>query len=597
MKAANKLRLTFNVIQLIAKYSPEYFLIFVPQIVLISVLSLLNVYMPKLIIDALVQNKKYPYIAQIILLFCVVSLVFNILIKYIETKNTLCVERFSKKMSDKIGQFVMDLELSRVENTKEKDNIRLAGNASGTIALLEVIKNLIQSVFTLVGFIVIVSKLSITFFLIVFVIVLVRIIFITLNYKFGTKLRVQVAQNNRVGDYLSSLCYFNPGAAKEIRTNSLHEWFLGKVVEFRKIMIKFQYNEFGRNLLFDSVNAVIYAISSFYILWCLANYYMNGVISIGDFTLYFTTITSMISILVNIAGLVTQYNRHIQNVSDFKRLENLMTKEENHSLSSNLSQDIESDIVIEFSNVCFAYPGTVDYVLKNINITINNGEKLVIVGYNGAGKSTFIKLLCKFYRPSSGIITLNGKDIWKIPNSEYYKLLSAVFQDYATLAFTISENICMSNEQENLSEIIKNVGLSDFIDRLPERGKTYISKRFSSDGIELSGGQEQKIALARAVYKNAPVLILDEPTASLDVKAENDLYENFIKNSINKTVIFISHRLAVSQIADKIAVFSEGRIVEYGTHKELVNSNRIYAEMFRKQSEPYLEDVESLDGV
>lgn len=151
-----------------------------------------------------------------------------------------------------------------------------------------------------------------------------------------------------------------------------------------------------------------------------------------------------------------------------------------------------------------------------------------MVGNNGAGKSTFIKLLCKFYRPTKGKITINGIDIWDIPNEQYYKIIGAVFQDFVTFAFTISENISMNENENDLSDVVLKAGLTDFLSKLPNGLQTYISKKFSPEGIEISGGQGQKIALARALYKNAPILILDEPTASLDLIAESELYEKFM---------------------------------------------------------------------
>jgi ABC-type multidrug transport system fused ATPase/permease subunit len=211
---------------------------------------------------------------------------------------------------------------------------------------------------------------------------------------------------------------------------------------------------------------------------------------------------------------------------------------------------------------------------------------------NGAGKSTFIKLLCKFYRPASGKITLNGVDIWDMPNEEYYKIISAVFQDFANLSFTLKENIAMNDngDMDKIAEIIDGVGLKERIDELSNGYETYLTKSFDSGGIEFSGGQAQKIAIARAVYKNTPMLILDEPTANLDPKAEGEIYTDFFNMAKNKTTIFISHRLAASTIADNIAVFSDGKIAEYGSHNELMKQNGIYAEMYRKQSQQYTEE-------
>lgn len=211
---------------------------------------------------------------------------------------------------------------------------------------------------------------------------------------------------------------------------------------------------------------------------------------------------------------------------------------------------------------------------------------------NGAGKSTFIKLLCKFYRPISGKITLNGIDIWDIPNVEYYKIISAVFQDFANFSFTLKENIsmCENGDLYKISEILNRIGLKEHAEGLSNKYDTYLSKSFDSDGVEFSGGQAQKIAIARAVYKDAYVLILDEPTKSLDPKAESEIYTDFFNIAKDKTTIFISHRLAASTISDNIAVFADGRIIEYGSHDDLINKDGVYAEMYRKQSRQYVNE-------
>ena len=584
----HKLTAPFEIFNLIYKNYPRYFILFIPQVIFSAVLPWLYVYVPKLIIEALTEGKNYNEIFLIIIFLGGASLILNLSIGYLNKKISYYTEYFSLKLSFETGRLVMNLSLSEIENTSERDNIRLAGNASETIKLCDIIGKLIQNIITLVGFIGIISILDIKFFIIVAIIFIVKIIFTSISYKANIKLRTQTAQNERIRNYLTNLCYFNEGASKEIRSNCIQSWFLNKVKGYRNKLVELQFREFRRNFIFDSINSIMYAISSFYILWSLSVYYLNKLISIADFTLYFSTITAMSSTLGIITDLVAEYNKQLKNSADFRKLKFLAEKSEDKLLSGVNPFIVPSDIEINFSDVWFKYPICDSYVLLNINIKISDREKLVIVGYNGSGKSTFIKLLCKFYRPSSGKITLNGKDIWEIPNEQYYGILGAVFQDFALLAFTISENITMSENDENISVVIEKSGLSEFIANLQDGQKTYISKKYSSKGIELSGGQGQKIALARALYKNAPVLILDEPTANLDVKAESELYENFMKTAFDKTAIFISHRLAASQIADHIAVFSNGEIVEYGTHKELIAKNGLYAEMFEKQRKPYI---------
>ncbi len=611
-KIADKITSFFEIIKRIRKYCPEYFLLFAFRVILGSFLPVLSVYIPKLIIDGLTKDWGYGAIARIILLFGIILLGFRLLISFLDKKSSLCTEKFSSFLSEDIGSRVMLLSLADIESPAIKDSIRLAGNAKETIRVCELIKNILQNVITLCGYIFIVSRLNVIFIVLVVILLIIKVIFAFINDKFNRRLRVLTAQNDRTGSYLESLCYFNQGAAKEIRANNIQTWFLDKVRMFRKRMVKLQCQEFWRDWLFESINVVLFAFLSLYILWNLSMCYVEGTITIADFSLYFTTITAMTAAFGTLTSLLSQLNQQILTASDFMKLKNMpeaverlerversrtekpegKTVVESGDLDKTGKLEKQANGEIVFSNVWFAYPGTEDYVLKDITIKIAEQEKLVVVGYNGAGKTTFIKLLCKFYRPTKGRIFLNGTDIWEIPNDEYYKMLGAVFQDFVLFAFTMEENITFHRNHGDLRELLEMTDVLTFINSLPDNLDTYLSKKFSSDGVEVSGGQGQKIALARALYKNPSILILDEPTASLDIKAERNLYEKFLKAAAEKTAVFISHRLAASQIADAIAVFSEGRIVEYGSHKDLLAQQGIYADMFQKQSEPYVGENE-----
>ena len=250
--------------------------------------------------------------------------------------------------------------------------------------------------------------------------------------------------------------------------------------------------------------------------------------------------------------------------------------------------------MFEFENVSFIYPNTEKIVLDNISIKIRKGEKLSIVGLNGAGKTTFIKLLCRLYTPTKGVIKYYGVDISTIKKEEYYKLLAVVFQDFKIFSFSFLDNIVLSQslDTDRLNRSIENAGLKSKFEALPDGLNTNIYKDFDENGIEFSGGEGQKLVIARAYYKDADLVILDEPTAALDALAENEIYQNFNEITLNKTSIFISHRLASTRFCDNIAVFQNGNIVEYGDHETLLKQNGLYSEMFKKQAQYYNENQE-----
>lgn len=244
---------------------------------------------------------------------------------------------------------------------------------------------------------------------------------------------------------------------------------------------------------------------------------------------------------------------------------------------------------IEFRNVAFAYPGTDKKVLDGVNITVAPGEHLSIVGLNGAGKTTFIKLLCRLYDPTEGEILMDGRSIKEYDYREYMEQFAPVFQDFKLFGFTIRENITFGEtDKSELDELMKLVELDGMVEKLEKGLDTRIYKIFEEDGIEPSGGEQQKMAIARALYKNTPVLILDEPTAALDPVAEYEVYRQFHTLVGGKTAFYISHRLSSCRFCDRIAVFSDGKIAEYGCHEELAAiPGGIYAKMFEAQAQYY----------
>ena len=248
---------------------------------------------------------------------------------------------------------------------------------------------------------------------------------------------------------------------------------------------------------------------------------------------------------------------------------------------------------IEFRNVYFKYPGSEKYVLEDVSVKINHSEHISIVGVNGAGKTTFIKLLLGLYKPDKGEILLDGKNINTYSYGEYIKLFSAVFQDFKLFSFSAKENIACSGDV-NEEEVVKRfaqVGLLDKFRLLEDGLNTCLYKDFSETGIEPSGGEQQKLAIARALYKNADIVILDEPTAALDPIAEMEVFTHFKKLVNEKTAIFISHRLSMCRFCDRILVFKDGKVIEEGTHEELVNkAGGEYSEMYGIQANYYRQE-------
>lgn len=590
-----KLRGILLIFKTICRYEPFYVVCSFPQAILTAVQALLAAYFPRLFIEQLMNGKDHGEVVKTIVLYAVALLLVSMVNLFLKNRTEFFADRFTKKIRETTGTLTMDLPVAVMENADFHDRLYMANNVNEIIGAVTVLQSIFSEIFTVVGLAAVIAQLDLVFVLLIGVILAVKAFFVYLMQKRIAKQRVSFAQNDRVGNYLNGVAYFDKGAAKELRLNNLEEWFMGKIHAYRDEMLGLQYSDFRRYALFDIVLSVVMTVQTFCILWLLSSRYIGGTITIADFTMYFSAVTVISASLSKVIEKTGEYNRMRLSMSDFDSINTAGDTGEGRGVSE------LKDTTIRFENVSFAYPGSGQcspgqcspgqLILENVSIEIPANEKLAIVGENGAGKSTFIKLLCRFYRPTEGKITVGGVDIWDISDETYNKILSAVFQDYVNFSFTIGENVAMCEDakEERTASVLAQAGLSEKISRLPRGIHTFLSKKFDKGGIELSGGEGQKLAVARALYKDSPIVILDEPTASLDPKAENEIYENFFHMAKDRTAIFISHRLAASTRADHIAVFAKGRITEYGTHEELMEKDGAYADMFRKQGEVYME--------
>ncbi|MDE7288815.1 MAG: ABC transporter ATP-binding protein/permease [Oscillospiraceae bacterium] len=249
----------------------------------------------------------------------------------------------------------------------------------------------------------------------------------------------------------------------------------------------------------------------------------------------------------------------------------------------------DNEYEFEFRHVWFRYPGSEQFVLRDINLKWRIGEKMALVGRNGCGKSTLVKLLCRLYDPTRGEITLNGVDIRKYNYEEYMGLFAVVFQDSKLFSFSVAENVAASTEfdPERVEDCVRRSGLSERLDSMPDGINTYLYKDFDEHGVEISGGEAQKICLARAIYKGSPFIVLDEPTAALDPISEHDIYTKFNGIVGTRTAIYISHRLSSCRFCDEITVMDNGKIVERGSHDDLITAGGNYSKLWSAQAEYY----------
>lgn len=377
-------------------------------------------------------------------------------------------------------------------------------------------------------------------------------------------------------------------AAKDIRIFAISSWFspmLDILIGDRADIAKHFFQSFTKYRLLEMLLILIREGSAIYFL---ISGVLNDKISVSDFAFYFGILNAFSVWIKGIALDFQDIKKNSLMCSDLRAFMELETIDDNKPA---VSIDNNKSCTIEFKNVSFSY-NKKDSVIKNISFKVNSGEKLAIVGENGAGKTTCMKLLSGLYKPDEGEILINDISTSDMPVRQYFSLFSAVFQDAFSLPAGIGENVSLScnTDEDKVTAALKKAGLYDKISALENGADTMLDKELNKGGIDLSGGEMQKLFLARALYKDAPIIILDEPTAALDPIAENDLYIKFNDLTKNKTAFYISHRLSSTRFCDRILYLKNGQITESGTHEELMALKGEYFRMYEMQSYYYREE-------
>ncbi len=336
----------------------------------------------------------------------------------------------------------------------------------------------------------------------------------------------------------------------------------------------------------SSFIAILGAVVGFGIYLFIGVKGLYGLFGIGSLVLYCGAFMQIINGIMKMAATFGKTEEMVPLVNYYFDI----MKTENEMTYGGKELDLTDKFEIEFKNVSFKYPGSNNYSLKNINLKINNGEHLAVVGRNGSGKTTFIKLMCRLYDVTEGEILINGVNIKDYTEESINRLYSVVFQDFQMFSLPVSDNISADKkyDRERMLDCLEQANIKDRILNMPNKENSYLYKDIDKTGVEISGGEAQKLALARALYKNSPVVILDEPTAALDPVAENEIYNRFNSFVENKTAIYISHRLSSCVFCSRIAVFDNARLAETGTHSQLLENKGKYSELWNAQAQYYI---------
>lgn len=570
-----------------------------------SISPFINIYITAKIIDELLGAKD---IERFVLLVGL-TIGLNFIIHLISTGldhlrlflRNIVIQNQDMKMNEKI----INMDYEHVENPvthnlRTKISEAEMMNSGGIIALLKYLGDFAKGLITVITSIVLVAELfkynnSIGGYIFL-ALVLVGTIF---NLYLKTK------ADKKMFEYFSGIMDLNRiftfyftraedyNAGKEIRLYNqkhIYKKEIDSFIQGGSNMFKKIENTNGK---YGGIGAFISSLIGGMVYIFIGLRAIGGSISVGSIVQYTGSINQFISgstlVLTSINNIMNN-NQYLQLYIDFLNIEG-----EKYKGTLPVEKRDDDEYEIEFRNVSFKYPGTDEYVLRNVSIELNIGERLAIVGMNGSGKTTFIKLLCRLYDPDEGEILLNGIDIKKYDYEEYMNLFSIVFQDFKLFSFSLGQNVAASvnYDEMKVESVLEKAGFNERVSTMSKGIQTPLYKDFDEDGVEISGGEAQKIALARALYRDAPIIILDEPTAALDPIAEFEIYSKFNEIVGTKTAFYISHRLSSCRFCDEIAVFHEGRIIQKGTHEALLkNEEGKYYELWHSQA-VYYNDVES----
>ncbi|BDC01188.1 ABC transporter ATP-binding protein [Clostridium perfringens] len=566
--------------------------------ILASIAPFIGIFLPKFLIDELLGQRRVEIILMTLVGFFLLSSVMNYSIAWLRCVYSPRVTKIRCDYMTMISEKIMKMDFKNTEDPEVLNKIKSVMNAvmsnnTGVEGVYHTILGLFGKLTAFVGYISIVLFLSpwILLFLIINVLISYALTMRVKKYEYSQK--EKAADKDRRTFYVFDTMY-DFAYGKDIRIYDLKNILIDKFKKFRGERIDISRDVQGKQLNVKIVDVVLLVIRECVVYgYLIYNVLFTGM-GIGDFTMYFSTINGfgdwMKGILDDLAYIKAQ-NMYLDDMREF-----LEIKSEDKEKTRDIP--IDSSYEIEFKNVSFKYPKTDKYIYKNLSLKIKKGQRLAIVGINGAGKTTFVKLLCRLYEPTSGEILINGINIQSFSKEEYYKILSVVFQDIKTFAFTVAENVSLENledvDREKVLQCIEKAGVGDKINSLQKGIDTSLLKILDGEGVELSGGENQKLALARALYKNGKIVILDEPTSALDAVAEYNIYKGFDELIGDKTAIYISHRLASTKFCDVIAFFENGEIVEYGTHEELLKKNGKYSDMFNIQAQYYKEESGAL---
>lgn len=568
------------------KKSIAYFIIRIPALVIQPIITAL---IPKAMIDCINNHVSIGELAATVAVLSALVALTTWLAPFMQElilgSARIIRMRYAVMAFDKN----LNADYVEIESLRGREMNQRAGDFyrsfyAGSADFFETLNMICVSVIGIITSAALIYKIN--FFIILLIIATCVVEAAVLRFLNSANIKMRDKQN----DITTKFNYFyaqskNNAAGKDIRIYSLGDRFIAVmaqlVYEIDKLARIYTRTDFSVSGVRALLNLMRELVAYAYLTYLAA----TGKLSVSDFIFYFGIITGFSNWIVSLVYCISALERCCNQCSRYREFVEGDSFEQ-QSTNNNTPSAVDS---IEFKDISFAYPQSDKTVLNNISFKVSKGENIAIVGENGAGKTTLIKLLCGLYKTDKGEIIINSKSSSEFEKGEYFSLFSPVFQDYSFLPLTVAQNIAASLDfdEEKVISSLKSAGIYDKIKSLPNGINTKMIKEINKDAEDFSGGEKQKLLLAKAVFKNAPVLILDEPTAALDPIAENELYLKYNELTKGKISFFISHRLSSTRFCDKIFFISNGKIAESGTHEELMALKGKYYRMYQLQSYYY----------
>ena len=583
------------------KYSKISLIILIVMIPLYVAQQYLTVHLPKIVVAGFLENKGvYNIILSVALMYVsiyVLDIISNTANMYLINFSNI----FTNSMHVELFVKSKNVSFMKEESPAFRNLVDRARNClwvSGTHSILtEISSNTAELIRNILGYLLFGSIIATLNPIIAIILTITPVVHFILMKRYNNYEHSKIDITNNIERKLSYVVRNSRSfdSAKDVRIYGLNKWFDSAYKSLVKEKLFWHRDFLKKSLSVDFADLLIILLRDGLAYYFLISMTLKGEITVDNFILYFAVIGSFTDWVNGVVGRLVDIHSLSLHVNDLREV--LDTEEDVRKEGSKKLCDINIPCKIEINNLSFRYEGAENDVLKNINLTINPCEKLAIIGVNGAGKTTLIKNICGLYTPKEGNIKYSGIDSNALSSKDQYALFSVVFQNFeffsTSIAEIVSSDTLEKTDLKKAENCLKAAGLWEKIEALPDGINTPLNKQLYENGIELSGGEKQKLLLAKAIYKDAPILILDEPTAALDPIAESKMYLTYNELTKDKTSIYISHRLASTKFCDRIILIDKGEIIEEGTHEELMAKGGKYAEMYEVQSKYYSDNKES----